>query len=505
MAKTTPLHSTTLSWTRRIPSPALVAQEAVRRFPRWALLLLCALYVLAGFIGREPWKSADLAGFGLLFDLIGTSDSAWIVARIAAAALLALTLLTTWYATYYLARRDAAQPVPFAFGGEAKPTDYARAIADGAILALIACLGLAQLSHETTPALLQMALVGLIFFGVSSYRYHPVESTIALLVAIPSLLFELSTVPIDKSQGLTPAAWWHAIHLLAWFAWPAWALALLTLVKWRRHWLCSRPSSHIAIPMVIVCLHLLVLPFAIQQDRWFLSALPALACLAAFALPTLRRNMKSLIDLFTLLFFSGCALVIWIVWLAMQTGIPPKTAANVARLAPLFTPSLSIPALLLASGSTCVWVWLVTWRLGKHRPAIWMSMVLPAGGAALCWLLLMSLWLPLLDHARSYKPLMMQVQNATAPASAQSCIQTHDLSPAQLAALRYYLDRPLTEANRGTACNWLIAESSGQSNLPEYITLADWQLVTTLRRPTDDNEDWLIYQRRSITGSQPTH
>jgi hypothetical protein len=99
----------------------------------------------------------------------------------------------------------------------------------------------------------------------------------------------------------------------------------------------------------------------------------------------------------------------------------------------------------------------------------------------------------------------MQVQNATAPASAQSCIQTHDLSSAQLAALRYYLDRPLTEANRGTACDWLIAESSGQSNLPEYVTLADWQLVTTLRRPTDDNEDWLIYRRRQPSQTQPSH
>ena len=52
--------------------------------------------------------------------------------RIAFALLLSGTFTATWYAVYYLARTPRAQPVAFAFGGEARPTDYARAIADGA-------------------------------------------------------------------------------------------------------------------------------------------------------------------------------------------------------------------------------------------------------------------------------------------------------------------------------------------------------------------------------------
>ena len=31
------------------PTPAIVAQSAVRRLPRWALLLLCFAYVIPGF------------------------------------------------------------------------------------------------------------------------------------------------------------------------------------------------------------------------------------------------------------------------------------------------------------------------------------------------------------------------------------------------------------------------------------------------------------------------
>ncbi len=497
MANQTPFSPTPKS---RIPSPAIVAQDAVRRFPRWALVALCIAYALAGFVGREPWRSEDLAGFGQLFDWLGTSHRSWLIARLGAILLLGLTCISTWYATYYLARRDAAQPVPFAFGGEAKPTDYARAIADGALLALIACLGLAQLGHETTATLLQTALMALAFFGLATLRYHPIKAVFALVLSCAGLLFLLHGWMFEPSHWLRLSSWKSSAHMLVWFAWPAWALAGLAIIKWRKHWLSLRPAAHIAIPLVIVLVHLALLPIATQQDRWFLGALPALATLAAFALPTLRRGMKSLIDLFTLIFFSGCALVIWVVWIAMQTGVPPQPAVNVTRLLPAFIPTFSAPVLLLALASTVAWGLLVYWRVGKHRPAIWMSMVLPAGGAALCWALLMSLWLPLLDHARSYKPLMTLVQKHIAlqpnDQTSDGCLYVHGLGDAQQAALRYYSHRSLVQANRGVACNWLVVDGEAMPSLQEYVAPRTWQLIQTIRRPSDKNEDWLIYRRR---------
>ena len=45
-------------------SPALVAQNAVRRLPRAVLILLSLAYVLPGFIGRDPWKNADITAYG---------------------------------------------------------------------------------------------------------------------------------------------------------------------------------------------------------------------------------------------------------------------------------------------------------------------------------------------------------------------------------------------------------------------------------------------------------
>ena len=160
------------------PNPALVTQRAAARLPRSALLLFCAAYVVPGIFGRDPWKNADITAFGHMLS-IARGQSGWlapsiaglpadeallphwlgavfirllgpwlepaVAARIPFALLLVLVLVLSWYATYHLARTEAAQPLPFAFGGEAAPIDYARAIADGAVLAVMATLGLLQL------------------------------------------------------------------------------------------------------------------------------------------------------------------------------------------------------------------------------------------------------------------------------------------------------------------------------------------------------------------------
>lgn len=206
-------------------NPAIVAQSAVRRLPRWVLLTFCLAYVLPGFVGRAPWKADDMEAFGFMLhlaqafgpeavswlkpSLLGQSDShsallpywlgAWAIqisphvipvdlaARVPFMGLLAITLIATWYAVYALARTPAAQPVTFAFGGEARPADYARAIADGGLLALLACLGLARLSHEATPALAQLCFSTLLFFALANLPRKRLGAWISSAIAIVGL------------------------------------------------------------------------------------------------------------------------------------------------------------------------------------------------------------------------------------------------------------------------------------------------------------------------------
>jgi 4-amino-4-deoxy-L-arabinose transferase-like glycosyltransferase len=231
-----------------------------------------------------------------------------------------------------------------------------------------------------------------------------------------------------------------------------------------------------------------------ERDRALLLALPAFATLAAFALPTLRRSVSALIDWFTLLFFTGCTVVIWVIWVAMQTGVPAQPAANVAKLAPGFAPSFSLGLFLVAILATLCWVWLVSWRVGRHREAIWKSLVLPAAGATLCWLLLMTLWLPLLDYARSYGPLSRSI---AAMVPARTCVLVDGLSQAQIAGLQYHGALPLqrTDAGASPACRTLVVSPATQPTLDQRVELTQWAFKATVFRLTDNKERLLVYQR----------
>ena len=548
------------------PNPALVSQRAAQPLPRSALLLFCAAYVLPGMFGRDPWKSADITAFGYMVN-IATGQTSWLAptvgglpadaallpywlgaifikllgpwlgptlaARIPFALLLALVLVLTWYACYHLARTEAAKPLPFAFGGEADPVDYARAIADGALLALIATLGLLQLGHETTPELAQLASVALFVYALAASPFRALESKLAVLVALPALaasgapsialaLGVVGSVICNASSyeparrfmrwivagtaaaaalatvlgawglrtsasGLSLAGAWDLLRLLAWFSWPAWPLALWTIWRWRDH----LSHRHIAIPLGCAAVSLLACIAMGGSERALMLGLPPLAVLAAFALPTLRRSTAAAIDWFSVFFFSVFAAVIWVVYASMQTGVPAQPAANIARLAPGYVPSFSVFTLALAALATVAWLWLVRWRTGRNRHPLWKSLVLPASGVALCWLLVMTLLLPPLDQARSYRSLLQRVAKLV---PAGSCIAAPEVSRAQVVALEYLggfrVDAVTPAAT--ARCEFLLQMQTRQTTRSPG---AGWNLLARERRNTSEDEITAIYRR----------
>jgi hypothetical protein len=311
------------------------------------------------------------------------------------------------------------------------------------------------------------------------------------LVLITAVLAGQMPAPAWETP-LEQVQWRNWGKLLIWFTWPAWPLALWTLWRWRHQLL--RP--HVALPLWAVLVSAGHSAISDERDRALLLALPALAALAAFALPTLRRSVSALVDWFTLLFFSGCALVIWVIWFAMQTGVPAKPAANVAKLAPGFVPEFSFLLFALGAIATAAWIWLVVWRVGKHRQALWKSLILPAAGSTLCWLLLMTLWLPLLDFGRSYGPISRGIAGLV---DRQQCVLADGLTQAQIAALQYHgaLQLVRTGSNLGQDCRSLVVSPDSQPTLDSRVDLTEWAFKATVRRLTDSKESLLVYQRVS--------
>ena len=569
-------------------NPAIVAQSAVKRLPRWVLLTLCLAYILPGFIGRTPWKADDMEAFGFMLHLaqafgpetiswlkptlLQQSDAnaallpywlgAWAIqlapstlpmdlaAHLPFMGLLALTLSATWYGVYALARSPAAQPVAFAFGGEARPADYARAVADGGLLALLACLGLARLSHEATPALAQLSFSALLFFALANLTQKRLIALVSAGVAIfglalsgaPALALVLGVggalimaLDANKPSALrvrrVDVAWvlliclacaaittalglwrWRIAYshlfelkamtsLLLWFTWPAWPLALWTLWRWRYQLKDIFANPHLSLPMWFVSVAIETTWLSGLNDRSLLLALPAMATLAAFALPTLRRSVSALVDWFTLIFFSAGASIIWVVWLSMHTGWPAQPAINVSRLAPGFTPQFSAFTLIIALMATLAWASLVQWRAGRHQSVLWKSMALPAGGATLCWLLVMTLWLPLLDFARSYAPLVEKVGSMMGETQ---CVHFYGLTRAQGAAFEFHghlklIPAPNSQSQKSTVleqCAWLIVDTQSSHTLAKDVDLTLWTQHATVRRPSDNNEDIVLFRKK---------
>ncbi len=184
-----------------------------RKLPRWGLLLLSALYVIPGLLGRDPWRVDDAAGFGVAFTMYSGTLIDWLVpnvvgqtlpgqgplpfamaagfalmmdwaapvlqpifpdlqitphlsVRLAAAIGLFAMLAAMWRAIYLLSRRPGIAPTD-PLGAGASATDLARAIADSGLLVLIATFGLLARMHETTAVAAQTTFVALFILGLA--------------------------------------------------------------------------------------------------------------------------------------------------------------------------------------------------------------------------------------------------------------------------------------------------------------------------------------------------
>lgn len=555
------------------PTPAIVTQREVKRLPRIALLLMCAAYILPGLFGRDPWRSSDVTAFGYM-NALAEGETSWLspelmgidptgglipywlgaifikllpfldaptAARIPFALLLAAVFALTWHACYYFARTESAQPLAFAFGGEANPKDYARAIADGALLALMATLGLLIPGHETTPELVRTALVAIFFFALAAapYKGWPVWCCASLslpLLALSSaplmaaalgligtvmcanseyaqarrispyfalgLIFALSLawlthVPLSIDVTINAPLRLMAVFLedAVWFTWPTWPLIGWTLWRWRYLW----RRRHISAPLMVVVLAVIASLGREGNKNYLLYALPAMAVLAAFAMPTFKRGVSALIDWFALILFTLLMLVGWFYWVAMITGYPATPSGKVLRLVPGFVPEFDLLPFIIAVLATIAWLWLVRWRTGRHPHAIWKGMVLSAGGVTLCWLMLMTLGLKPIDYARSFRPWTQKIEAVVQSQGIPECISVQNLVLAQIAAWSWQPGIPLKPET--ASCPYLIVNAPSSDTFIPQVDRQRWVLDANgiIVRPSDrtHHDRVLIYQLRT--------
>ena len=488
-----------------------------------------------------------------LIEWFGPFIGAANAARLYAAICFFSAALAIWYATYLLGRRREVQPMALAVGGQPDLKSYGMTLADGALLIFLACVGLAQRAHETTPMMAQLMGISIVLYGTVRGLDKPWQGgfwtglgiaivalssnlTLSLIIVTSTIIAVIasnaklrfrwtltSTVlgligfaiwPLIWYLADLPAQWRHiaeegwrnvpemratpSIESLGFlsvnfwaYAWPVWPLAIVSLAHWGRikesgAW----RAPHLCIPLSLFIGSLIYVLFRLEANEHDLMILiPSLSIIAAFSLPVLKRSVISFIDWFAMFSFTLIALAIWIIWLAKVTGYPESTAANIARLLPGFTGQFNVLAFIVALATTGVWLAVVRWRTSRAPKEIWRCLIISASGTTLMWVLLMSLWLPTINYAKTYRQVSARLAQVI-PAGG-SCIDTTNLGPAQLASFEYFSKLNLRDDSN---CPWMLTHSQSEAKAYAELNNKKLTLLWEDRRAADRDERLRLYE-----------
>lgn len=419
--------------------------------------------------------------------------------------------------------------------------------ARGAALVAIGCLGLIVHVHEAQPAIAFLAAAAGLYYGLAVLPQQALRGGVAsgaalglgfLAVGLPALialgpllLIPLLSPPLRTPQAgrglllafavatplalswplalhwLEPAAFgawwtqemsklqtgpdaartlWNFLKLLGWFAWPALPLALWTLWRERRRLHEARTLIPLASFLVLLAAQSV---FSDPRSLNALPLLPPLVLLAAPATLTLRRGAANAFDWFGMMTLTLLAGLIWLGWMAMVFGVPPQIARNLARLVPGFAADFSPAAFAVSLALTFAWLWLIfgSPRSPQRGTVHW------AAGVTLCWALLMALWLPFIDHDRSYRQVAAALK-AALPAR-HGCIAGRSLGSTQRAALDYFAGIRTAREGSPAAAQCRLALVQGTSQKAALPAGKGWRMIWEGGRPSDRNERFRLYAR----------
>jgi 4-amino-4-deoxy-L-arabinose transferase-like glycosyltransferase len=370
----------------------------------------------------------------------------------------------------------------------------------GAGIAFGAALGAGFLSSSWVSSAALFIAVAAAHFACPAWRRRSAVLFLAVAALIAGVIGALWPFALGMRSPELFAEWWmgavvpqgnfgaglrYFLNTGGWFAWPAWPLALWTAWSLRRRW----REPQLFVPALTL---LLMLPgLALWGQTQSVTLIPMLApfvMLAVQGMYTLRRGAAAALDWFGLVTFAFFAGLVWLGYLAMMTGLPPKVANNFAKIAPGFVAEFNLFRFIAAVALTLVWIYLMFFT--AYSPT--RSITRWAAGIVLLWGTFAMLWMPWADYQKSYRSVALQLRSKI-PVSA-GCIAQRGLGVPQGAALDYYADiRPRAfDLARPRECPLVLVQGSPQH---EFDTPgAGWSKLADVGRPGDKNERFRLYR-----------
>ena len=291
------------------------------------------------------------------------------------------------------------------------------------------------------------------------------------------------------ASGTEQTPWFWA-HNLPWFTFPALPLACYLL--WKRR---AEIASHPALQYALLTSGILMLTLVASASARVIYALPLMVpvtLLAAPAASSLPERINRLWAGSAILLFGALSLLVWAGWgVMMVTGAVPNWPWLLRVLSAGYRPHFSAMAFTIALAATVCTLVLASRRYRFSAPGLftWTS------GVALFWVLLSTLWMPWLDHAKSYRSVFAAIPLP----EEHDCVASVGLGEGERAMLRYFNGRNTLRREQWPAagCDLLLV----QGYVPigtRQLDLRGYHQVWEGARPGDNwQRFWLFRADRS--------
>jgi 4-amino-4-deoxy-L-arabinose transferase-like glycosyltransferase len=468
-----PLYHLTAAGSARLFSPLLDMHDGARLINAlWMSITL----LMVGMAGRELWTRG--VGRYATFIMIGTIGLI-LNAHSLNAEVATLASTATGFYAFALSKR--------------------RPWRASALLGVAMAIGF--LSKGLLPVLILTSTTLLLGLTFSNWRTKSFATFFitALLVATPlvalwlvpfALYFpDLFNAWLDAEfNSFSHDHYFYFFKILIWYAWPALPLALWSLWRYRAQ-LLSKPKFQLTITFFI-CSLIALGACADNKDINALTLLLPLVALGAGSVDYLKRGAASALNWFGISLFALAGSLIWLGWFAMVVGYPSKLQERMQFLSGANNANLDIISLALALIITSIWIFTCIRARQSNRAAVtnW------AVGMTFGWGLLMTLWLPWIDSAKSYMPVFKSMQRSIP--SNTSCINSLNVGQSQRLLLHYYTNLQLESIGsiQSAHCDfYLIQDERGLTRMQPGD---EWRLLWQGKRAADRKESFRLYQRQ---------
>ncbi|MDE2423430.1 MAG: hypothetical protein KGN31_04375 [Betaproteobacteria bacterium] len=290
---------------------------------------------------------------------------------------------------------------------------------------------------------------------------------------------------------LHPGSWFilttspfYYLSVSIWFAFPAAPLAL-GVIWYGGKSLRSRPSVRYV--MLSILWFYFVLGFCTQPNEFYtLVLLVPLSLLAGGNIDLLKRGTAHALDWFGMITFGLLTFLLWIGWLAQLINFPDTIIHILDSKLPGYRAQFHLIPFLFALFITGLWVLTI---MRSHQNAR-RALINWSVGLTVTWLLLMSLWLPYIDRARGYGPVMASLSNTLSRHS--GCVASLGLGEPQRGLLDYYLQlhTERIEFNQNQNCPLLLVQDNPRQRVYRSLNAT---LLWSGSRPGDRNERLYLY------------